>query len=356
LWGTIVAGYRVKSPQPVKLRMPIGLGLVAATWLLSFGAAGWQSGSAYRALLALRQVQTPAACSMLAPMDFSGLTVEIKTAIGGFLLSVGCQEPAANILPPYTTNLPRADLAAYHWGRAAWMRGDDLQAASYWRMVSQVNPQLVLLAQDAMREDVFTAMRWFDAAIRSASSPSHFVEALLAYEDAMRASRQNPEFCTHLAVLRDELGPDTAKGHRLEAERLHLLGDMAEASEQLSQAIAGGLDDSETWLLLGYVSLQQDRLAEAETAYRNALQAPIRVAARRPWYLSQLARLLARQARLAEALAYQQEAAQLSGYYGQWDYLSTLYAQLGDTAQARQACEKAHSLAQDSAAALTCQR
>jgi len=355
LWGMSAAGYRLTAPQAPAVRRSAWPGLFVLAWLVIFGSAWWQSAPMYQALQGIGSTQTPDACDTFSIEDFSGLTAERRAAFGGLLLSVGCTEAAAGILPAYAPEMPRAGLVAYHWGRVAWAQGDDLLAASWWQRVPQVNQLLLLLAQDALRQDSPTAMRWFDATLRTANTPSRLAVSLLAYKNAMLEAGKSAEFRARLAVLSDDLGAETAAGYRLEAERFMLSGDFTAASERFVQAIAAGMEEAETWYLLGAIYAKQQRLSEAEDAYRNALQAPSMIAWRRPWYLYQFAKLLAGQERFAEALAYQQEAARIAEDPAIWDFLSILYAQHGEPIQAGGACEKAHSFTQNGES-LACQR
>ncbi len=178
----------------------------------------------------------------------------------------------------------------------------------------------------------------------------------MAYTEELRGKIDTKEFAGRLVYLETYFGPNTSIGHRLQAQWLFSSGNFAAASTEFSTAIATGFDDSETWYWLGEAEWKSNNLDRAENAFRHAIDAPIQIPNRLPWYLFRLSTLLAKMGRLDQALLIQEEAARLSHYYLNWDFLSVLYTQLGYKDQGQQACEQARILAGSAFTALQCEK
>lgn len=223
-----------------------------------------------------------------AASQFPDFTDNQRLLLGTLMVSSGCLDWAARVLPEFTAASGHADLLAYQWGRIAWARGDELEAVSLWRQGENLDKYLLLQASESLPEDIHAAMQWYEAAIMSASSPGRQAEAIAAYTQELRGRIDANEFAERLAYLVAYFGPETSIGHRLQAQRSFSYGNFAAASTEFSQAIASGFEDSETWYLLGEVVYRLGDLERAEYAYRQALDAPVQIPQRHPWYLYRL--------------------------------------------------------------------
>lgn len=116
----------------------------------------------------------------------------------------------------------------------------------------------------------------------------------------------NPDAYTARGINAYTLGLSTDQGSE------EYRGRMQEALEQARLAQAHDLHDGQHFQLAGRVLAQQGRLAEAETAFRQALA---RDRLNHPDYMLDLAQVLVRQGRAKEAL---QEAQSMLGLYPQW--------------------------------------
>jgi len=294
-------------------------------------------------------------CISLKPAEYPDFSVEQRLTAGSIFLSAGCLDLADHVLPEFTDTSNRADFLAYQLGWAAWERGDSVKAATLWRQGQGIGQYLVLQAQQAQPKDINLAMQLYEIAIISANTDQMLAEALWAYTSGMGAKVEKNIFNERLAALSAHFGPDTAMGHRLEGQRLIRNGNLTTAFTELSKAIDLGLTDSETWYLLGFTAWKLDDLESAEYAYRKSLDSPTQVSERRPWYLYQMASLLALTGRPNEALLFQEEAANLNKYYLHQDFLAVLYTRVGEYQKAQQACEMAKILAGQTIAEFLCE-
>lgn len=267
-----------------------------------------------------------------------------RLVIGSALVSSGCMDIAARILPDLTATQKRLALLAYQWGMIAWHQGDLPQAAAFWRYGKDIDQRLLIQARHLKETDVSEAQRWYEAAIMSAGSPQMLAESITAYSEELRGRVFSELFRERLMYLESYFGADTAVGYRLRGERSLRGGSYQVAYELLSQAIALGVTDAETWYLLGDAAWELDDLLTTEQAYRAALEAPLQITWRRPWHMHRLAALLTNEERLDEALPFQEAAVRLSDYYSYSDSLSVLYQELGQMSKAQTFCARARML------------
>ncbi len=107
---------------------------------------------------------------------FSQLANNQRYMLGSLMVSLGCVDWAAHVLPEFTTASERADLLAYQWGRIAWARGDKAKAASLWRQSHNIDNYLLLQARASQSNDLQAASQWYEAAIMSADNPDEQAE------------------------------------------------------------------------------------------------------------------------------------------------------------------------------------
>ena len=298
----------------------------------------------------------PCLCTGLDVKADSRLVAEQRLAIGSILRSLGCIDLAVRVLPEFTTTSNRLDLLAYQWGLIAWAQGDTRRAVAMWRQGQGIDRRLLIEARRLRESDLHEAQRWYEAAIMSAGSLPLLAEASTAYSEELRG-RVSPEaFRERLSYLVAYFGADTGTGYRLRGQHSLMGGSYRAAFEQLSQAIALGVTDAETWYLLGDAAWKVDDLLTAEQAYRAALDAPIQIGWRKPWHLHRLATLLVSEGRLSEALPFQEEAVRLSDYYSYSDSLAVLLAKLGEKNRALSLCRRARMLAGSTQPPLQCEK
>jgi tetratricopeptide (TPR) repeat protein len=271
----------------------------------------------------------------------SHLTAENRLAVGSILRSLGCLDLATHVLPEFTTSWNRSVLLAYQWGMIAWAQGDVLGAATIWGQGPGIDHWLLRRARQPENSDAEESWQWYEVAIFAANSPQQFAQSLTAYTEDTRGRLAPAIFKERLAYLETWFGADTAAGARLRGLHSLMDGSYRAAYEQLEQAISLGMNDAETWYLLGNAAWKLTDLSGAEEAYRNALAAPIQINWRRAWHLDRLASLLAATGRPAEALPFSKEAVRLDDYYYYADHLSMLYTQLGEEALAQTFCLRA---------------
>ncbi len=306
--------------------------------------AGFAFGAALRPLYGVALTDrdgTAVPCGDVDAESLGRLTAGQRLAVGSLLNALACTDRAAQVLPKLTAAGDRSALLAYQWGLIAWGRGDTPGATAFWRQGQDIDRRLLFRARQLSANDLDETQRWYEAAIMAAGSPQMLAESITAYTEELRGRMPADKFRTRLAYLESYFGADTAIGYRLRGQRSLWEGSYRAAFEQLSQAIAMGFADAETWYLLGDAAWQLGDLAGTERAYRAALEAPIQFTGRRPWHLDRLAALLISEGRLNEALPFQEEAVHLNDYYFYADNLAVLYAQLGQTARARAMCAQA---------------
>jgi tetratricopeptide (TPR) repeat protein len=234
---------------------------------------------------------------------------------------------------------------AYQQGRAAWLQGDEARAVSAWQSDANIGQALLLQAQHASNID--EARRWYEAAIRSSTSPAIQAEAIVVYVEFLRRHLASTDLVARLQNLVSQVGKDTPAGWRLHAQALYERGwQPAAAYTAFSQAIALGFTDSETIHLLGSAAEKLDNLTQAENLYRQALVAVPQIESRRPWHLYRLAMILLKSDRAREAIPLLEEAATSpAGYYLYADQLALTYRAVGDPERSSAACQLAISLA-----------
>ncbi len=300
------------------------------------------------------QRDAPSLCADLN-VETSSLTDEQRLAIGSILRSLGCMDLAIQVLPEFTTTSTRSALLAYQWGWVAWAQGDAQLAATLWRQGQGIDNRFLIEARRLRATNLDEAQRWYEAAIMAASSPQMQAEAITAYTEETRGRIPSTAFRERLAYLESHFDTDTEVHYRLRGQRSLMGGTYRAAFEQLSQAIALGMTDAESWYLLGDAAWKLNDLASTEGAYRAALSAPIQIVWRRPWHLSRLAALLATTGRSREALPFLEEAVHLSDYYAYSDNLAVLYRQLGETDKAQMLCREARLRAGSAQQSLRCE-
>lgn len=278
-----------------------------------------------------------------------------RLAIGGALISLKCLDLAVRVLPELGVFSERPELLSYQWGVIAWGQDDATRAATIWRKSRGIDRRLLAQARSLREKDVSQAQRWYEAAIMSASSPQTLAESITAYSEELRGMVSSEIMKGRLDHLASYFGVETPVGYRLRGERSLQGGSYQKAFDLFLQAISLGMNDAETWYLLGDAAWKLNDLPTTEQAYRAALQAPIQIPWRRPWHLNRLASLLRSEGRLSEALLYQEEAARLSDYYAYTDSLAVLYAELGQVTKAQILCAKARSLASSMQTTLRCE-
>jgi tetratricopeptide (TPR) repeat protein len=300
-------------------------------------------------------LQASVSCDDLNLEAISRLTGPQRLAAGSSLISLMCAGRAAQILPEPTASSDRPALLAFQWGRIAWAEGDARRAATIWRQGHDIDRYLLARARNSKTTDSEEAQRWYEAAIMAANSLTMQAESITALSEELRGRISPEAFGKGLLYLESCFGEDTAVGYRLRGERFLRGGDYPEASEQLSQAIALGFADAETWYLLGDAAWRLNDLPETERAYRLGLNARVQIAWRRPWHLSRLAAFLASTGRPREALLFQEESVRLSDYYPYADDLAVLYDQLGEEGKAHLMCARARVLAGSARPSLRCE-
>ena len=148
----------------------------------------------------------------------------------------------------------------------------------------------------------------------------HFAEAAQAYRTALRLKPNNPKATTQLALV------------------LAALGEASSARQLLTAAPPGLPSDAITWLQVGVAEDKQSHFAEAEHAYRKAVQISPEFA--EAWH--SLGTFLQRMSRNTEAEEALRQALKLKpGFAPAWVALGEMLIQRGDTANAKEAFEKA---------------
>lgn len=298
----------------------------------------------YRAVYDNNQEVIAGLCTDWEVEASSRWTAAQRLILGGLLRSVGCLDLAASTLPEFTTTWDRSEILAYQEGLVAWAQGDVPHAIAIWHRVRGVDQQLLFQARQLRSSDIENSQRWYEAAIMSANSTQSFANAIATYTTEVRQLTGPAAFGEGLIRLEAFFGSDTAAGYRLRGQHSLMIGSYQAASEQLARAISLGMDDAETWYLLGDASWGLNDLATAEMAYRQSVDASIQISWRRPWHFDRLATLLAKAGRPIEALPLQEEAVRLDDYYYYTDNLAVLYAQLEEQGKADLLCRRARQL------------
>lgn len=147
-----------------------------------------------------------------------------------------------------------------------------------------------------------------------------YEEAVEAYRTVLRLNPNNPAVTSSLA------------------RALAVLGDRNAARQVLGAVPAGQAYDAQTWIGLGVAEEKQGRHAEAERAYRKALE--INPALPEAWH--HLGLLLLKTNRTKEAEdAFRQALKYRPDFALAWTNLGSLLSQRGDKTGAREAFEKA---------------
>lgn len=350
LWAVALAAQKQLTPvsKSPKAKAPI---VILFVWILLAAWGTWRALPTYRALDFLRpqfeqlaEGQTPS-CERSAPAAFSSLSPAVRVAYGSALLSLSCPDLAALVLPELTPQTPRADLLAYAWGRVAWQHADLSQAAVWWLQAPVITNLLILQAKDLQIQDLQQAAIYFRAAVLAAPSNPTFAPALFAYVNFLKSHSDEFNRAELTATLSAAYPPGSGENLRIEAEQTLALRQFSEAQQQLTQAIALGMNDSETWFLLAEIMRLQADFDATSAAYTAALQAPLQVPQRQTRYAYRFATFLIEQDHLQEALPLLEQVARQEQVPIYWDELSQLYAQSGQSAAAHQACQQAHDLA-----------
>jgi len=291
-------------------------------------------------------------CSKLVPdLDLSD---DRDAVIAAALLRLGCVDESVMILDRLTLH-DRPGYVAFQRGLSAWEQGEVQQAASYWKQVDQINKWLIVNADTARARDIDEAAQWYEVNILSSSSPMTLAQAITIYTERLRLSMDRDVFLQRVENLEGYFDIDSAAFYRLRGTRYLMQGDLRQAHANLLQAIAYGMNDSETWYWLGESECPIDGIEVCISTFYRALNAPIQIEERRAWYLYRLAGLLDLMGRTEEALQFQEKAVNSSNYYVYTDFLAILYAKLGNTVQAQALCLKARVLARTRQASLRCE-
>ncbi|MBK9091427.1 MAG: hypothetical protein IPM84_01335 [Anaerolineae bacterium] len=302
------------------------------------------------------QVAGQELCRGVATVSLTDLTIGQRETIGARLSSLGCVDLAIAVTPSFEPNRKRSHLLAYQQGQIAWLQGDIARAISLWRQGRGIDKLLLSRARQSKDRNVVEAMHWYEAAIKASQSQQMLAESITAYIEDLRGQIGLEELRTRLRQLAAYFGETTAIGHRLRGQDFLLIGDFAGAYAQLSQATTLGSTDAETWYLTGYAAQSIGNLAEAENAYRQALDTPMQINWRRPWHLYSLGVLLFSQDRLQEASLLLEEATQRDGYYLYVDLLSLTYYRMERKQEAQRACRLAREQIGVTAPILECER
>jgi len=277
-------------------------------------------------------------CPKLAPdLDLSD---DRDAVIAAALLRLGCVDESVMILDRLTL-LDRPGYVAFQRGLSAWKQGEVQQAASYWKQVDQINNWLIVNADAARARDINAAAQWYEINILSSSSPMALAQAITIYTERLRLSMDRDVFLQRVENLESYFGIDSVAFYRLRGTRYLMQGDLLQAHANLLQAIAYGMSDSETWYWLAESECPIDGIEVCISTFYRALNAPIQIEERRAWYLYRMVFLMMNNGYVGEVRPLLAEAATLSTYYAQTDYLATVYWQLGEVEKALALCLKA---------------
>ena len=174
-------------------------------------------------------------------------------------------------------------------------------------------------AQNAIKFDPSNEFNW-DLLGESQQRKHRYVEAAQAYRTVLRLKPHHPVATTNLVSV------------------LATLGEVGTARQVLTDAPPGLASDASVWLQVGYAEDKQSHYAEAERAYRKALEIDPTLAD--AWYY--LGRYLVRVNRDTEAEeAFRQVLKHKPGMASAWAALAEITKRQGDNAGAKEAYEKA---------------
>lgn len=270
-------------------------------------------------------------------------------------LRLGCLNQAAAFLDASGAS-GRQDYVGFQRGLLALSQGDDLGAVSHWQQLDGIHDWLVLKAENAAGDDINEAAHWYELNILTSATPAALADAVTLYTERLRLSMAKDVFIHRVNDLEGDLAADSAALFRLRGTRDLTLSNWPEARENLTQAVAQGLDDSETWYWLAEAECQTGGMAACIPVFERALSAPLQIDWRRPWYLYRLVSILMTNSHTEEAHAFLEEAARISAYPPHTDYLATVYQQFGETEKAAALCKRARMQAGSAHPTLACEK